>query len=138
MNRTARRYSDTVGNQAVAGRRQIRPADSNMIRRHKCVCKVLEPVRVGIRIIIDIGNDLTASSFTTCVARTAQTSIFCTNEAKWVLPCDFSGVVRRSIVHNNHFIVGIVQRQQPFKTLADHPAAVITADDDGDRRPVFL
>ena len=80
-----------------------------MIRRHKCVRKILEPVRVGICIVIDIGDDLTACRFTTRVARAAQAAILGADKPKWVLPGDFSRVVCRSVVYNNDFIVGVVE-----------------------------
>ena len=138
MNGTAGRNRDTVCNQPVARRGQIGPAHSHMVGRHECVRKILQPVRIGKGVVIDIGDDFTRSGFRTRVARAAQAAVFGSDESKWVLPDDFSRVVLRSIVNNDDLIVGIFEPKQTFKTFADHAPAVITAQDYRDLRPLLV
>src|SRR5213593_560865 len=109
-----------------------------MVGCHERVREILEPVRVGVRVVINIGDDFTSSGFPARVPRAAQAVIFSSDESKWVLGGDVSRVVARSIINHDDFIVGVFQPQQTFKTLADHSPAVITAQHDRDGRPLLF
>src|SRR5205823_5901271 len=58
MNRAARRIRYTLGDTAIARRRNIRAADAYVIGAPKRAGHVGEPVGIGIRVVVDIGDDL--------------------------------------------------------------------------------
>src|SRR5690606_8625762 len=99
-----------VSDPTVAGRRQIRPPDCSEIRGHERMCKVLQPVRVGIRVVIDVSDDLPGGRMQPQIARAGETAILHANELIYAdARRNFGDVVFGAIVYDDGFEVGIVK-----------------------------
>src|SRR4030095_2426544 len=92
---------------------------------------VVQPVRIRIRIVIYIGNNLTPCVFPSGVSRRAETLILSAYEIHIEPLGDLGCVIRGTIIDNNDFVVGIVESAQVFQAFADCTRAVVAAYDHG-------
>ena len=68
VDRAAGRVGDTVGNRAIAGRRQIGAADTGPVGTQIGERQIVGPVRIGVGVVVDIGHDFAARRLVTRVA----------------------------------------------------------------------
>src|SRR5262245_21320877 len=112
-------------------RRKIRPSDQRMRTALKGAIVIVEPVRIRIGVVIDIGNNLTSCVFPSGVSRRAETLILSANKIRVEALGDLGCVVRRTVIDNNDFIVGILKPAQVFQAFGDCTRAVVAAYDHG-------
>src|SRR5262245_42937038 len=71
MDWSARGAGNAVCNESIARGRDVRAADTDVVRGHERVGNVMQPVRVRIGVVIDVRNDLAGGCSPTGVARIA-------------------------------------------------------------------
>ena len=72
MHGTTRGIRHTVGYRTVPRRRQIRSANAHMGRTHESCCEIGQPMGIRIRIVINIGHNLTPGLLPASIARIAR------------------------------------------------------------------
>ena len=135
VHRTARRVANTVSDGAAGRRRDVGAANAGMTGGCECCRQVLQPVGVGGRVIIDVGDDLARGRAHAGVAGAAQTVVLCPNQLNVVLPDDTCCAVSRPVVDDNDLEVRVVDLRQTLEALANGPGSVVGADDDRNARP---
>ena len=80
VHRTARRGGDALRDPSVVLRRQIRSADADVRGRREAARQVLEPVRIRVRIAVEVGDDVARCVIQAGVARAAQPSVLGADE----------------------------------------------------------
>src|SRR5437762_3224372 len=118
---------DSVCNAAVTWRRDVRSTDTGEISGRERQCEITEPVRVGPGIIVDVGHDLTRRSGRTCVPGRAESAVLRLNEPDVIARDDGRRIVRRAVVHDYHFVVGVVQSPQLLAAACDGARSVVRA-----------
>src|SRR6266536_1462906 len=126
---------DGVCNPAVAWRRDVRPSDTRELSRCECQSEITEPMRVRPRIVVDIGYDLTGRSVRTGVPRRAESAVLGLNQSYVVARDDSGSIVGGTVIHDYHFIVGIVHLHQLFAAAPDRARSIVRAHDYRDFRP---
>ena len=94
------------------------------------------PVWIGV--VVDICHDLPAGRLQARVARAAQSAIFRANHPAVVLPGDGRGAIARSVIHHDHFVIGILQPIERPQTIADRSRPVVSAHHHRHPRPGHL
>src|SRR5437762_4002653 len=135
MNGAARGARDAFGYPTVARRRDVRSTDADMRRAQKPVREIRQPVRIGVRVIVDVRDDLAPGCMKAGVPRAGEAAILGLDQPAVVSARDSGGGVRRAVIHDDDLVVGIGQPLQCLEAIADRAGAVIRADDHGDPGP---
>ena len=94
MNRTSGGIGYAIGDGAVAERRDVKTADPGVLCSHESRCQIGQPVRIWVRIIIDIGDNVPDSGLQTYVARSGEASILSADKMNLMLFHYEAGVIR--------------------------------------------
>ena len=135
VRRTAGRVRHAVGDRSVAGRGDVRPSDRDVCGGEERVDEIVEPVRVGIGVVIEVGDDLAGRRLEAGVPGRREPPVLRLDEPQVVFAGDGRGVVGRAVVDDDHLEVRVVQLRETVEAVANRPAAVVAADDDRDERP---
>ena len=135
MGRTAGCIRHAVRDRAVAGRREVRPADRDVCGGEERVDEIVEPVRVGIGIVVEVGDDLAAGRLEAGVPRRREPAVLRPDEPHVVFAGDRRAVVGRPVVDDDHLEVRVAQVRETVEAIANRPGPVVRADDDRDARP---
>ena len=92
-------------------------------------------MRIGIRVVINVSNNLPCRRFPSGVARGTEPVILSRDQAHGKFPHDVRCVIRRAIVDDDHFKIRVIQAPQCFQCSAYCARAVAGADHDRDARP---
>src|SRR5688572_11868990 len=90
---------------------------------------------VRVRVIVDVGDDLTSRGLEARVARAAKPTVGSPDEAKPVVLGSGDHAAGRAIVDDDHLVIRIVEPAQAFEAVAERAAAVVAADDHRHPRP---
>src|SRR2546428_13507845 len=93
--------------------------------------QISEPVWVGMRVVVDVGDDLTGGNRETSVARARNTFVRAPQQRDVELLRDLSGDVARTVVYHDALEVRVVDLRVPAQTLPQGRAAVAAAAADG-------
>src|SRR5215216_4502494 len=96
-------------------------------------------MRVGTRVIVDVGDNFSTRFDETCVAG-------CTESGWWRLYDSESGSLRNyacqsirgAIVNDDEFEVWIFEFLQPFNSILQSSATIVSADNYRNHRPFFV
>src|SRR3989454_12778778 len=135
VNRPARGVRHEAGDETVARRRDVRPADRGVCRGEKARGEILEPVGIGVRVVVDVRDDLPSRRLQTDVARGGQAVLLSADDAYAKLAGDGRRAVGRTVVDDDHLDTRIVLRSQARQAVANCARAVVGADDHRDARP---
>src|SRR5207245_9691302 len=124
VHRSARCAGDALGDRPVARWRDVRPAHTGVRRAEERGCEVRKPVRVGVRVVVDICDDLARRGVETGVARNGQAAVRSLDQANIVATGDRAGAVRRPVVYYDHFVIRIREAAQALQAITDRPNAV--------------
>ncbi len=128
------RHRHGVGDEAVAGDRDVRPADGDDAVVREGLDRVMQPVRVRGRVVVEVGDDLARRRLGARVARARQPPVLGADDAKAVRGRDRGARVRRSVVDDDHLDVRVGEPLHRGARLAEGPRAVVRADDDAHAR----
>ena len=109
-----------------------------MPRAHEGRGEVLEPLRVGGGVVVEVGDDLAARHEETRIARAGEAAVRGADQTEAVLLHDGRGRVSGPVVHHDDLEVGIVEPAQPRAAVADGAHPVVGADDDRNAGPALL
>src|SRR5215472_14112779 len=102
VNRASGRLRDTFRDGPVAGRRKIRSADSHMRAIAKGKREVVKPMWIGVGVVIDVGDDLTARGSHPGISCRAQPLVLSLNDLHaGVFPSNRCCPIRRAIAYDN-------------------------------------
>src|SRR6266540_6967869 len=132
VDRSARSAGDRLCPAGVVRRRDVRSADCGGARRLEGSDDEGEPVAVRPRIVVEVGDVLARRGLETGVPSRAQTAVHGTDDTEAVVRRDGTGLVRGSIVDDDHLVVRVVEVAEPFARPADRRGAVVRAHDDRD------
>ena len=131
MVRTSRRRGDTGLNPIFGRRRDVRAAHARVVAAEQRADHEIEPFRIGHAIAVRIGQDFARRRLCADIAGHAETRIFLPNiDDPGMSRGDFLRVVRRSVVHENHFVVGILDVFERFEASVEGFSAVVGTNDD--------
>jgi hypothetical protein len=119
VDRTAWRVRDARGDKAIVRWRNVRPAHADERGLAKGRREVCQPVRVGIRVIIDIGNDLPSRCPEPGITGRAQPLVLGPDQPHVIGLDDVRRAVARAIVDDDDFVVRIVQPGHAFEAVAN-------------------
>ncbi len=91
---------------------------------------------IGVGIIIDISHDLACGGLQARIAGIAQTAILRADHPETEFTCNGRSPIRGPVVHDNDFIVGILQFKQALAALTNGAGSVAAANDHGNAGPV--
>ena len=120
---------NTFGGRRIFGWGNIRPSHSDVVCVHEGYSQISQPVRIGRRIVVNVGDDLSRGGLQTGVARSGKAAVFRSDQTKTVLRSDFFSAVGRAIVYYDHFVIGIVESHQAIQAFPKRTSAVVSADD---------
>src|SRR5215472_1678569 len=109
MERITRRRCDAFSDEPVAGWRQIGPANANMCRGVKGCREISQPVAVGEGVVIEISDDAPIARREADVACGGEPRVRLSYQANRIVPRDSRGVVPRTIVDDNHFVIRVIE-----------------------------
>ena len=135
MHGTARRPRHALRDQSVPRRREVRSAHRRVRGAHERGREIGEPLRVGVGVVVDVGDDLSRGRFEPRVARARQAAVPGPDEPAVVLPRDGGRRVGGAVVHDDDLVVGVGELLEPLEAVADRARPVARADDDGNARP---
>ena len=108
VHRPTGRIRDAIGDRPVARRRDIRAADTDPIAGHEAICDVVQPVRIGPGIVVDVRNDLAGRRLPSEIARRRQAVVRGADQSdEIVFGDDVRSRIGRAVVDDDHFEVGI-------------------------------
>ena len=85
MDRPARGVRHSIGYDSIVRRSDVRSPDGGAVGSQEAMRNVLEPIRVWVCVVVQIGYDLSGCCFPTDVASTTQAPVFNTDEAGRIL-----------------------------------------------------
>ena len=135
MHRSTRRIGHAKRERTVTRRGDIRTADHRMIGRKIGPGQIAQPIGIGPRIVVDIGDDLAGCPFGPQGARGAQSAIRRADHGHVVFRGNGRAGIGRAIVDQNHLEIRIVELGQPGKAIMQRAGAVVGAHHHGDARP---
>src|SRR5262249_27400015 len=135
MYRPTRGIGHTVSDRAVARRGNIRATDAGVLAAYKRRGQILQPMRVGAGVIIDIGDNFTSSRLHSAVRRRRKAIVVGAYQSGSAAFCDGTRGVGGSVVHNDSFEIGIMQPFQCLQGLTESPGAIVTTNYDRDLGP---
>ena len=134
----AGRVGDALGNGTVGRWRDVGAANSGVRHIHRVQERgrqILEPVRVGVGVVIDIRHDVPGRRLPARVAGVGKPAIIGANHPAVILIDDGCSAVRRAVIDDHHFVVRILQFLEARQTIADRSRAVVGANHHRDARP---
>ena len=135
VDRTAGRASDAVRDDAVPRRREIWSTHPRVCRRQKGRRQIREPIRIGVGIVVRVGDDLAGRRFKAGVAGTGQAAVLGPDYAKAGLPGELGRTVGRAVVDHDDLVVRVSEPLECLEAIADGPRTVVRAHDHRDSRP---
>jgi hypothetical protein len=90
---------------------------------------------VGIGVIVGVGDDFSARSREPGVPRVGQSAVRGADQRAGIERSNRRGVVGRSVVHDDDFVIGVFEPLQPFEAVPDGARAVVRADHHRYARP---
>ena len=104
------RRGDAGLDPVLGGRRDVRPANPRVISAEQRADHKIEPFRIGHTIAVGIGDDFACRGSGADIASCAEARIFLPNvDDPGMSRGDLLRVVLRSIIHENHFVIGIFE-----------------------------
>src|ERR1051325_6748061 len=125
VDRTARSVSYAIGNRTIVRRREVRPAYTGMASGEKRMREVLQPVPIGIRVVIEVCDNLASRCFEPEVSRVAESVIFSADDAKARIARYRFRIVGGSIVDDEYFEVRVVDARESIETFRQGARAVV-------------
>ena len=135
VDRPPRRGGDAFGEEAVVLGRDVGAADAGVAVGAQQGGDVVQPVGVGIGVVVEEGDDLAAGGFDPLVARVAEAAVLGLDQDRPVAAGDLGRGVAGAVVDDDHLVVGVGEVAEPRQALVEGALAVVGADDDRDRRP---
>ncbi len=134
VNRSAGRVGDGLGHRAVARRRDVRAPDADVAGPDEGGGEIPQPVRVGIGVVVGVGDDLARRGAESDVPRVAQAAVLAADHPEAVLLDDVHRPVGGAVVDDDHLEVRVVETPQALAGVADGASPVVGAHDDRDPR----
>src|SRR5262249_3042987 len=135
MDRTSRRVRHAGGDLSVTRRSDIGPPDSHMGSPQKGVSKVSQPIRVGIRVVIHIGDDFAGRRYHPSITSGAQALVRSTNGSETVeRGYRFYGSAG-AVIHHNYLEIRIPNLRQGVEAGAYGAMPIVGTDHNRDARP---
>jgi hypothetical protein len=75
------------------------------------VREIGQPVGIGIRVVVDVGDDLAGGGDHACIARAAEPAVGRADETKTVGTDDGGRVVGGAVVHDHDFEVRVLEAE---------------------------
>ena len=135
VNGPARRTRDALGDGSIARRGEVRSTHRGVRRAQEPSGEVGEPVRIGVGIVVEIGDDFAGGCIQARVARTGEATVLGPDQPAVVVACDGSGLVRRSVIHHDNLVIGIRESPQSFEAVKNGACTVVRAHDHRDPGP---
>ena len=136
VHRSSWRVRHTIRDSSVAGRRNIGPANSHVSRLQERIGQVGQPIRIRIRVVIQIGDDLTLCRVHAEITGGAQTAVWRADYPKSVWRHHRLQGWRRTVVNDDHFEIWIPKLRYAIETLPQGPMPIVAANHNGNARPV--
>src|SRR5204863_4816439 len=111
------------------GRGDVGAAHPDVGRVEEGPGEVAEPVRVRVRIVVDVGDDLARGRPEPEVPGPTQPAVRAADQPEAVLAGNGGRGVARAVVDDDHLEVRVLEPPQAFEALAAGPGAVGAADD---------
>ena len=112
VDRSAGRVGDGLGHRAVARRRDVRAPDADVAGPDEGGGEVAQPVRVGIGVVVGVGDDLARRGAEPDVPRVAQAAVLAADHPEAVLLDDVHRPVGGAVVDDDHLEVRVVETPQ--------------------------
>ena len=136
LHRSTRCVGHAIGNRPIAVRRDVGASHADPVARHEAVGQEVQPVRVGVGVVVDVGDDFAMRLLPAQVARGRQAPVGRARQAhEVVFSRDGRGGVFRAVVDDDDVQPRVGQALDPFQRVADGARAVAAADHDADQRP---
>jgi len=87
-----------------------------------------QPVGCGIRVVVDVRDELARRVLEPDVARVAEPAVLGRDEVEAPVDRALRGTVSRAVVDDDHLVVGIVEPRERSEALVERPTAVVGAD----------
>src|SRR6266545_4786441 len=111
----ARPVSDAIRDRPVTLGWYVRPAHAHMVSGQERGGQIRKPMRIGPRIVVDVGDDLSGRGLQARVAGARQTAVLCGDQPEAVLARDRRRAVIGSVVDDDHFEVRILEVEQTLE-----------------------
>src|SRR6516164_9675181 len=98
MPRPARRVGHACGDGSIMRRQNIGPAHSPMVTVAECLGNISEPVRIGISIVVDVGDDFAACRLPSDISGMTQTVVRRADKGGVILGCNRRRIIRGAVV----------------------------------------
>src|SRR6266566_7483493 len=105
MDGATRGARDTLRGAAITRGCDVRSAYADIRRAQKSVREIRQPVRIGVRVIVGVRDDLAAGCPETGVPRTGETAVLGLDQRAVVSARDRGGAVRRAVIHNDDLVI---------------------------------
>ena len=131
MDRPPRGMGHAIGNQTIAGRRDIWAADASKVlaaRIQERRDQVSQPLPVRIGIIVNVGDNFARGGHQTGVACMTQAVIRRAEQPETVFAHDTGGVVGGPVIDHNDFEIWILEPLERVAAIADGPLPIIGAN----------
>src|SRR5262249_11923688 len=109
MDWSTRSVCNAVRNERVSRGRNVRAADADISPIGKSQSEPLQPVTIGISVIIDVSDYVSSCGPQPRVAGRAQPGILRLNQAYVIPGRDLGSCVCRSVIDHNQFVIRIIQ-----------------------------
>src|SRR5215475_4525149 len=136
MLRPARRVVHACGDWAIMRRQDVGSAHSRIVTVAECRGNVSEPIRIGISIVVDIGDDFAPRRPPSDVSSMAQTVVWGMNEGGVILSRNRRRIIRGAVVDNDYLECGIADFADSLQTFPNGVASVEAADNHRNQRPM--
>ncbi len=93
---------------------------------------------IGVRVVVDVGDDLPGRRRQPGVARAAQPAVRRVDHPHAEASRDVGGGVGRAVVHDDDLVRRVLQPAQPLQRVADRAGAVVATHDGRDHRPLAV
>src|SRR5207245_705517 len=114
-----RRLGHALGDRSVSWRGDVRTPHAGVRGAHEGGDEIGEPLGVGVRVVVEVGDDLPGGRLQPRVAGVGKTAVLRLDEPAIVPPRDGGRVVGGPVVHDNDFIVGVLEPSEPLEAVAD-------------------
>src|SRR5580704_3938654 len=94
----------------MIGGREILSASGESRGAYQGFDQMVKPVRFGLGVGVDEGNDLTGSRRDTGVTGGAESAVGERNHARTFVGGDTRGIVARTVVDDDYLVVGIIEK----------------------------
>ena len=135
VNRRAGSVREAAACERRGARRHVWAAYAGIVVMVKGGNEIAEPVTVGLRVVVEVGDHVSGGGLHTDIPRPREAAILRLDHAHLVLSRDRGRRVRRAVVHHDHLEVRILDLHQRLQARAQRPLAVEGADHDRNSRP---